>query len=339
MSFPKGNIWQDLRSDCLDAIPEGCRTSLVAPVNLAEWQRQGHYTVQAATNKQFEVITSTDDFGSALLTDVEYLLDNATEHQVSLWNHINSQQWISPAWLGVTVYYWAFFLALATTRLTGRTSWFLTPEIARDFKRLAPVGASTPGAGCFRVTCGQAVSATQRIVILRRTDTRIHDEVWRIWFTGCSGRVAKCTAVPGTSLEKPLFEAVAQSARRLGDDWPSAFRNAINYRSGFAYSAVRGKEVSKSFRYLRSPSTYDLAVVLGRFKNCLLMAKSADPIFRNPQIVLRLLVDLTFMIHSLVTELHAELIERHRLDKRWRGGRRRFLQANGLCSDDGVWPL
>jgi hypothetical protein len=125
----------------------------------------------------------------------------------------------------------------------------------------------------------------------------------------------------------------------LGDDWPSAFRNAINYRSGFAYTAVRRENVLKSFNYLRAPSTYDIAEVLDRFERTLLSVKSSDRILLLPQVVLELLVDLTFIIHALATELHAELVDRHRLDVRWRGGRQRFLKTNKLTTEDGIWPL
>jgi hypothetical protein len=53
---------------------------------------------------------------------------------------------------------------------------------------------------------------------------------------------------------------------------------------------------------------------------------------------LEILVDFAFIIRAIVTDLHDELIERHRLDSRWRDARRRFLKANGLLSEKGYWP-
>jgi hypothetical protein len=77
VTVPKESIWQDLRRNCLDAIPRGSRTSPTSPVSLARWRERGYYTVRATNAKRFELIASTEDFGSALLTDVECLLDNA----------------------------------------------------------------------------------------------------------------------------------------------------------------------------------------------------------------------------------------------------------------------
>jgi hypothetical protein len=151
--------------------------------------------------------------------------------------------------------------------------------------------------------------------------------------------LAMLTPGSGSSIEERLFQAVSRSSQQLGDFWPSEFRNAINYHSGFAYTAVRRETVLKSFGYLRSPNTYELEHILLRFERGLLAAKSSDPIHKTPQTVLELLVDLTFIIHALATELHSELVERHRLDLRWRGGRQRFLKSHKLSTESGVWPL
>jgi hypothetical protein len=338
VSVPKESIWQELRSECLDAIPWDCRIDATNPVNLASWQKQGYYSIRSANRSRFELIASSADIGSALLTDVECLLDHAAEHQVTLWRQINSSEWLSPAWLGVTVYYWGFFISLAITRLTGKTAWFVTPEIARDLKKLSPVPSSTAGAGCFRIACANRLSATNRLVVLKKTKARFHDDVWGLWLSSCSSKVGRLPSPAVDSLERRLFTAIATTAKRMGNDWPSAFRNAINYRSGFAYTAVRRRSVLKSFSYLRQPSTYDMTDLLARFEKNVLIAKNRDWISKAPQVVLEVLVDLTFIMHALATELHAELIDRHGLDGRWLIKRRRFLQTNGLNSGGGTWP-
>jgi hypothetical protein len=339
VSVPKESIWQDLRADCLGAIPPSSRVILTSPVNLAAWQRQGVYVVNSATKKGFELYVPADDFGSSLLADAEHMLDNAAEHQVSLWRHIHTPEWLSPAWLGVTVYYWSFYLALAITRLTGRTVWFVTREIAQNLRTLAPSTAAASGAGCYRMICGPPVSATERTLMLEKTDARIHDELWRLWFTDCSARLARSGPALATSNEARLFTAIVRSSQRLGNDWPSAFRNAINYRSGFAYAAVRRTPVLKSLGYLKEPATYDMPKVLDRFETAVARVRTTASISQEPQKVLELLVDLTFIIHAIAKELHAELLDRCRLDKRWRTSRLRFLKENRLISDEGSWPL
>ena len=338
MSVPKERIWQELRRSCLDAIPSECRTRPANPVTLSVWLRSGYYRVQAGSKKQIELVVSSVDFGSALLADVESLLDSAAEHQASLRLHIASDQWLSPAWVGVTVYYWSYYLAMAITRLTGSTVWHLLPGAVQDLKRLGPSGITVPGGGCFRVICGSATSTTERGLILKKTDGRIHDELWRHWFRTCKNLMSKFAAGSSTSLEDRLFEALARSAKNLGDDWPSAFRTAINYRPGFAYTAVRKKAVLKPLTYLRTPNSYDMAELLTRFERGISSVRTASAIQDDPQAVMQVLVDLTFILHALVSELHSELVERYRLDRRWMGYRTHFVRGHGLHSEDGCWP-
>lgn len=291
--------------------------------------------MQLASRKRFELIASSVDLGSALLTDSEYLLDAAAEHQVTLWCHIRSSSWLSPAWMTVTTYYWAFYLLLALTRLTGRTTWFLTGDIVRKLKSLAPNASSSPGQGCYKCVCGGAQSVTDRLLILEKSDSRIHDELWRLWFRTCADRHARLSANSSGSNEARLFAAIAQSARNLGEDWPSAFRNAVNYRQGYAYAAGRGEYVLKSFNFLRNPLSYDFADIIDRLENAVVSARSPSA---EPQKVLELLIWTTFALHAIATELHCELIDRHRLDPRWRNSRMRFLRNNDLRSESGIWP-
>lgn len=340
MTFPKESIWQELRISCLDAIPVGSHVSIANPSNLASWQTNGFYKVVGTTTKRFNLVASAHDFGSALLTDAEHLLDNAAEHQVSLWNYINSNEWLSPAWTGVTFYYWAYFLGLALTRLTGRTAWFLTKETAKRFKQSAPASASAPpGAGCFRLSCGAMASATDRELMLEKRDSRVHDELWQLWLSDCADKARRLSSGSSTSLEERLFAALSRSAQKLGTDWPSATRNAINYRPGFAYTAVRRERVLESFAYLKTPRTYDLAQILERFEKNVLVARGPETISAAPQVALGLLVDLAFVLHGLVSELHVELIDRHKIDRRWRMRRHAFLRRHGLIGDDGQWPI
>jgi hypothetical protein len=339
VNVPKANIWQELRGECLDAIGPNCRAVTSHPVTLSSWREIGYYKVLATSKTRVQLLAPFADVGSALLTDAECCLDNAAEHQVSLWRHIHSEEWLSPAWLAVTFYYWSFYLALAMTRMTGKTAWFLTKDVVRDFAKLAPTPSANPGGGCFRLQCGQQTSATDRELSLDKSDTRIHDEIWQIWLKGCTSRVERLASTTGDPLEERLFTALATSAKHLGNDWPSAFRNAVNYRAGFAYTAVRKERVLKSLGYLKKPYSYAIIDVIDRFENNVVSTRTPAAIHKSPQTVLELLVDFTFILHAVTTELHRELIERHRLDGRWRASRQRFLRSNGAHCADGLWPL
>jgi hypothetical protein len=339
VSVPKETIWQDLRSECLSAIPRESRLSISRPKNLAEWQKLGFYKVPAMSNKRFELLAPSADLGGALLTDIELLLDHAAEHQVFLWKQINTDDWISPAWLAVTFYYWSFYLTLAVTRLTGRTAWHLTTDATKVLKALGPAQQRAPGAGCFRFTCGAIASITDRTLILEKAKLRIHEEIWRLWLDGCDRRVKALANRSGSSLEERLFTAFARSGHNLGIAWPSAFRNAVNYRTGFAYTAVRRISTLGTVKYLKKPTSYEFSEMLGRFENRLVSVISPNAIQYAPKSVLALLIEFTFLIHALASELHCELVDRHGFDRRWRTRRAEFLDRNGLHDGAGFWPI
>lgn len=179
MIVPKNTIWQFLRSSCLASIPPNTRAPFTAPRPINAWRREGYYTVTSATGNRIVLVASECDFGAALLSDAEHLLDNAAEHQTSLYSVTDRDAWLSPGWSIVTIYYWGFFAALALTRLLGRTIWFLDKEAITDFKRLAATTSKGLGAGAFRLECGPSISATDREIVLQREDARLHDTMWR----------------------------------------------------------------------------------------------------------------------------------------------------------------
>lgn len=339
MSVPKENIWQELRAECLDAIPSTSKVSIRAPMSLSAWQARGSYSVHSCTKTKFTLEASSAEIGSALLTDAEYLLDGAAEHQVMLWKQINSADWLSPAWLAVTTYYWAFYLLLALTRLTGHTAWFLTRDIVRNLRVLAPHATRVPGAGCFKLQCGTQQSVTVRELLLTKTDGRIHEVLWRMWFQNCASKVKRLSPGASDSLEERLYTAISASGRMLGEDWPSMFRNAVNYRNGFAYTAVRRERVLGSFGFLKTPLTYDVEMLVEKLEQSVTSLGYQPTILTSPNKVLELLIWITFVLHLIVTELHVELLDRQRLDARWSESRLRFLRSNGMECDDGFWPM
>lgn len=337
--IPKGVIWQELRADCLGTITPASRVDRVNPDSLALWQKRGYFGVQRVTSRQFELVTASDDFGTAILADVEHLLDCAAEHQVCLWRHINSINWLSPAWLVVTFYYWAFFLCLALTRLTGRSVLFLNRESTQILRRMGQDVTSAPGAGAYRVLCGAQVSLTDRTVTLSKTSQRIHDGLWHVWCETCNTKLRQTTTGTTNALEERLFTCFGRAGDLLGGpDWPSTFRNIVNYQTGFAYSGVRREQVLQSFSYLRSPHSYGFNELLDRFESNLARVRSPTALSREPQTITKLLVDYTFLLYALAIELHSELLERHSLDRRWALTRERFLRENDIYDSGEAWP-
>jgi len=291
------------------------------------------------TSSGFRIVASADDFGAALLTDAEFLMDHAAEHQVTLWRQIRTNEWLSPAWLTVTTYYWGFFLALALSRMLGNSAWFLNQDMSRDFRRLAgPILPNPPGSGCYRLQCGNAVSLNDREVMLRKRRGRVHDEIWTLLWEWWRDKMASMTPGSGDPLEERLGNAIVTAGNRLGPSWPSQFRNAVNYRPGYAYTAVRRTRVLDSYRSWNAPNTYSIEELIAGFENTLAAAIVRPNLDEDPQAIAELLVYFTFALHATTHELHSELLDRHGLDARWRNSRLRFLRSNDINGPSGNWP-
>jgi hypothetical protein len=335
---PKGPLWQSLRQAALFSIPEGTLLRPGIPNSLREWQIKGYYTVRRVSGTGFELEVSGPEIGSVLLADAENLLDAAAEHQVSIWRHINANYWLSPAWLSVTTYYWAFFLLLALSRLLGKTTWYIDREVGLRLVRLANIQSARPGQGCFRLEVGKELSISGRQLTLRKRGGRVHDEIWRNWDQICRQDLSPLLQGTANSMEDRLFTVVIRVNNVLGPEWPSAFRNAVNYRPDYAYSGVRRTRILDSFSYLRHPLTYDFSEILERFEHRAI-SLTTNSINNTPQEVAKLLVDYTFILYSLVTDLHSEVLDRRRINPRSRDARTRFGGDNGLSSGNGRWPL
>ena len=127
MIVPQGGIWQELRSSALDTIAPRTPITPKHGYSLSQWLGSGYYLCSAAGQSAIALEASTNDIGAALLGDAEYFLDQAAEHKATALSLIRATDWTSPSWLLVTVYYWAYFSALALSRLTGGTAWFSYP--------------------------------------------------------------------------------------------------------------------------------------------------------------------------------------------------------------------
>lgn len=339
MTIPKSSVWQELRASCLDAIPRESRIDWTRPASLSAWQATGFYSVPAMTSKSFRVVVSAPDFGAALLTDAEFFLDHAAEHQATLWQIIQGNDWSSPGWSLVTLYYWGFFLTLALTRLLGVSAWFMPRDVVLSFRDLAaPSLAKPPGAGSFRIECGQMLSATDREVLLLKAGGRVHEELWSIYWNICREKRLAVAASTLDPLEDRLYTVIARAGMALGSDWPSALRNAINYRPGFAYSAVRGNRALYGFRRLANPRSYTGEELIGKLEDALSSLQGARSIFDAPHEGATLLVAYVLVLHALATEMHGELLERHGFDTRWREARLRFLREHGVSTAADNWP-
>lgn len=334
--IPKGLIWQHLRQKALSTVPEDSVASYSHPTNLTEWERVGYHTVTHSTKSLFHLETPSIDIGSALLCDAEHFLDAATEHQASLWQHVASREWLSPTWLTVTFYYWLFYLTLAVTRLLGRTAWYINKDTAKRLSQLVPGTSPTPGAGCFRLEVGPDVSAVTRVVTLRKHGTRVHEEIWTLWYDLLQSHLQPLFSASDYA-EVRMYSAMLRASHTLGPDWPSALRNAVNYRPGFAYGAIRGVKVIDAYTYLRVPDSYNYGELVDRFDRRA-GSVARQSLLSEPHEIAKLLADYAFLMHTLAEALHEDLIGRRRLDSRWGTARQRFRRQHRLKGGVGYWP-
>jgi hypothetical protein len=338
--LPQGPIWQRFRQLALDTVPEGAIVPFRSPPTLDTWLTSGAYSVATSSNRQFVLHASAADIGAALLSDACYHLDHAAEHSIALRNQLAAGKWYSSAWCAVTFYYWAFFVALAITRLTGHTAWFVTKGRSRALSTLAPGSAPSPGSGPYHVECGAPLSANLREVALRKaSSTRVHELVWQLWFAKLRATLALPTASKGNQPEQRLYQAQVCAANALGDTWPSDLRNLVNYTPGFAYGAVRRVTPVAVFASIAVDPAAALSNVVDRIEANASALTSAQPLLPQAALATRVLADMGLILDLIGRSLAAEVIGRRSIDVRWSRARDAFLGSHARTFSTEGWPF
>ena len=337
MTIPQSALWQRMRQRALDAIPTGSLVDFKSPMTLAAWQMQGTYTISSASSSKFTIAAASSDFGGALLSDAAFHLDHALEHQASLMKALANGQWSSPAWQLVTFYYWSYFCAMSLSRMQGRTVWFVTPNVAKQFDILTTAGSSPVQKGTNELTCGVPLSAEMRCIYLVKRQKHVHEQLWKTVFDLFNSLYKEVGAGIATSQEERLYLAIINSSQILGDDWPSALRNVVNYRPGFAYTAPRFKSCVDAFTYLSSQDQ-SIDGIIDRLENNNIVMRNSPSIETQPKIAAKMLADLTVLLSHIANALHEEIVDRSKVDKRWLQSKRRFAKDQGIFTNGNTWP-
>lgn len=337
MTIPRGAMWQRLRQQALSSVSPEARVAFRAPTSLGNWQAQGSYSISSTSSSRFSLVVQSEDFGGALFSDASFHLDHALEHQASLMNALQGGGWFSPAWQVVTFYYWSYFCAMAVSRMLGQTVWFVTPDVARQFSRMSAAASATPGQGTFEVRCEEVVSAGFRAVRLIKKGRRLHEQLWATTFRALKSMFDEFPT--GTMLpdEERLYRAIFATVEILGDDWPSALRNLVNYRPGFAYTAPRFIASLETLAYVDAPGQ-TIGSIVDRLENSTITMRNDPQVATQPRIAVRMLVDLTLLLNRIAHGLQDEIIERTKIDRRWRNNQRRFSEQQGVFRDGVPWP-
>jgi hypothetical protein len=261
------------------------------------------------------------------------------EHAVSLRNQLACGRWSSPAWTTVTFYYWAYHVAVALTRLLGKTVWFVSPTLACQLSFLAGNGAPQPGSGPYTLECGSILSATQReITITRSSQTRVHHALWKIWFSELRACTKTAVAGKASGAEARLYLSLIGAANLLGDTWPSDLRNDLNYTIGVGYGAVRRNTPSAVYSAILVDPPSTVMQMIGRLEANVSGLVHGLPTSQQITLATRVLVDTVFAMEIVLRMLLQEVSERRGIDRRWTNARSAFAKLHAAGFDVEIWP-
>ncbi|MBR0792145.1 hypothetical protein JQ631_23930 [Bradyrhizobium manausense] len=318
-------------------VPERTVVLKTKPTTVREWLSNGAFVTTATSTRQFLLSASHVEIAAALHSEVAFYLDHATEHSVTLRHQLSSGRWSSPAWLCVTFYYWAFFLALGLTRVLGKTAVFLERKQVQDLHRLSSAASPSPGAGAFVMECVPSSTVAYADVKLTKSNqTRVHNLVWQL-LTDEIAKLVKLT-ISGDD-EDRLYVALWTAFDLLGSAWPSDLRNAVNYRPGEGYSAGRVPAKIKSFGTLKIDPPTNFSASLGRLENAISGVSKSTTVSGDVDLMSKILLETTLILDALYRELHSEVIDRRRIDIRWQNSRTRFLSQQFACYNEPSWPF
>lgn len=336
--FPQGSAWQYLRQQALAVVPDGARILHSEPPTIATWLRKGAFTVTSHTANRFLLSASQTEVACALYSEAALLLDSAAEHSVTIRDNLSAGRWYSAAWLCVTFYYWAFFLALSLTRMTGNTAIFLSSNDVSNLHTLSGSIGPSPGAGPFILECKAAQTVGYLDVSLKKASrSRLHDLIWRMTFDQIR-TLSEISTTGSRNNEERLLLALRTSSNVLGITWPSDLRNLINYGPGQGYFAVRKQAGLKAFGDLSIDPASNFDEALDRLENNVTSLSRRLGVLGNPTAATKVLMDVTFALDAMTSTLHSEVIERRHIDQRWINARADFFRQRFNQFNSHEWP-
>jgi hypothetical protein len=291
------------------------------------------------TGKRVNLEVNTMDFGAALLGDVEYFLDHAAEHKATAISLIRNSNWPSPTWILVTIYYWTFFNALAITRLLRRSIWHLDSGALQDICQ-GMTGTAGIGGGAFIFETKPPVSANSRIMVLAKSQHRLHEAVWLAFFDLLKLARDSAALPRENAAEYALYQSLLDTQAQLGHDWLSELRNAVNYKTGVAYDAIRGTDRLAFRSVVYPPSSSDLQeMVLRQHQALISIGRPRAAVSDTPSVYALLMLCTCFVVDALAQDLHADILDRQSLSPQWRQARLRYLTRHGVTHQGLAWPI
>jgi hypothetical protein len=335
---PKGLAWQTLRQQALGVVPNGTIVLKTKPATLEKWLSNGSFVTTTTSRREFVLSAAHGEVASALHAEASFHLDHAAEHSVTIRNQLHANRWYSAGWLCVTFYYWAFFVALSITRMLGKTALFLSRDNVRQLHTISRATTTSPGAGAFIFECTPAATLSYADVSLKKsTQTRVHNLIWNLLSEQLA--ILSRTSHGSGDTEERLYLALTTAFSSLGSAWPSDLRNSVNYSPGCGYAAGREVPTIRAFGSLRvdPPSNFDEA--LSRLENCVAAIPHQPVVADNLNNMTHLLIEMTFILDCIATDLHKEVVARRHIDVRWQNARSTFFDQQFAAYGVNSWPL
>ena len=185
---------------------------------------------------------------------------------------------------------------------------------------------------------GPHVTATTCTIVLRPSKVQLHDAVWTAVHRLITDVFAHADQ-NADPLEYRLWWALKRTGDLLGADWASRLRNAVNYRPGWGYREVIRRGQIDMARHIRQRTPATLTELVGKFEDeVIAIAVGARPT-EDIKVFSRLLGLYAVLIAAIVEALHAEVLERHGGDQRWRSLRAEFFMEHCGTALNTVWPF
>ena len=315
-----------------EIVPPYTELEPVRDNNLNKWRNDGAYSVEASTNRSFTLKVSTREFGAALFSDAQHLLNHVAEQRSHLLCAVAKNEH-SPSWNLVTLYYQALFAAMAFTRAANSSIQYMDQSALR---RCLGNSTPAPGAGVFSLLGRIDPATSTATVIFNKTrQSHFHDAVWVTVCNTMDSLVSKI--MPRTMMRNATPEEI--EALRIAKifkglpyadplTWPSVLRNGINYRPGFSYRSVVRHNFIKVGSRIRRPPFKTLSEVLEFGESAKAKLSGTLSPFEEPNYCVDLLVSYAVLLERITEEAFAYLCVQNDLRTSIIACRKRFASAS-----------
>ncbi len=292
------------------------------------------------SGKSIDFQAAPYSFASALVNEIQSLLDHASEHRAIVQKIATASNDCSPSWLFVSTYYWSFFCALALLRLGGLAAWHLDKKALQHL--FAGSGLAAPGGGTYVLKVGQTLGTAKRNFHLTGQSDKYHETVWKTLASLTEPEIVRVKGLPGASAtqisELEMFMCIAND-RFAPPNWPSTLRNAINYRPGFSYTAIDGIDSLKINSYLRKMRFKNVAALVSEYQTLSNELPVKCDVTQYIETTAKMVSIKAIVLGEIATSLMSEVISERKIDKRWSAKRGKFLTENLPADTDAIWPF